>query len=68
MPIKNGVQVLQEIKMFYKNQQREIGTTNLREPLFVILSAYKTLHFEKYVKEQGISECYEKPIDPDQLV
>jgi CheY-like chemotaxis protein len=65
MPIKNGVQVVQEIKTFYKNFQKEIGAINLREPLFVMLTAYKTPHFEKHVKEQGISECYEKPIDPE---
>jgi AmiR/NasT family two-component response regulator len=33
-----------------------------------MLTAYKTLHFEKHVKEQGISQCFEKPIDPEQLI
>jgi CheY-like chemotaxis protein len=65
MPIKNGVQVVQEIKSFYREKQKEVGAINLREPLFVMLTAYKTLHFEKHVKEQGFSECYEKPIDPE---
>jgi CheY-like chemotaxis protein len=68
MPLKNGVQVVQEIKTFYKQIQMEIGSINLREPLFVMLTAYKTLHFEKHVKEQGISQCFEKPIDPEQLI
>ena len=48
--------------------QKEIGAINLREPLFVMLTAYKTLHFEKHVKQLGIGECYEKPIDPEQLI
>jgi len=67
MPIKNGLEAVQEIKSFYKRKQIEIGAINLREPLFVMLTAYKTLHFEKHAKEQGFSECYEKPIDREQL-
>lgn len=51
MPIKNGVQVVQEIKAFYKNLQDEVDAIEICEPLFVMLTAYKTLHFEKHVKE-----------------
>ena len=29
--------------------QKEIGAITLMEPLFVMLTAYKTLHFEKHV-------------------
>ena len=68
MPIKNGIQVVEEVKNYYKLMQKEIGAINLREPLFVMLTAYKTLHFEKHVKQLGIGECYEKPIDPEQLI
>ena len=40
----------------------------LLEPLYVMLTAFKTPHFEKYLKEIGVKYCYEKPIDPEQLV
>ena len=67
MPIRNGVQVVQEIKSFYEKIQLEIGAVKIREPLFVMLTAYKTLHFEKHVLEQGFNACYEKPIDQEEL-
>ena len=67
MPIRNGVQVVQEIKSFYEKIQLEIGAVKIREPLFVMLTAYKTLHFEKHVMEQGFNACYEKPIDQEEL-
>ena len=67
MPIRNGVQVVQEIKSFYEQIQLEIGAIKIREPLFVMLTAYKTLHFEKHVMEQGFNACYEKPIDQEEL-
>jgi YesN/AraC family two-component response regulator len=68
MPIKNGIQVVQELKEFYQKVQKETSMVNLQEPLFVMLTAYKTLSFEKHVKQLGVDECYEKPIDRDQLV
>lgn len=67
MPIKNGVQVVLELKEFYHKVQEETSMVNLQEPLFVMITAYKTLPFEKHVKQLGIHECYEKPIDRDQL-
>jgi len=59
---------VQEIRAFYDRIRWEHGVADLQNPLFVMLTAYKTLHFEKHVKEQGIFECYEKPIEPEQLV
>ena len=51
MPIKNGLQAVQEIKTFYSQKQKEIGAILLKEPLFVMLTSFKTLHFEKHVIE-----------------
>ncbi len=42
---------MQEIKTFYKQKQKEIGVVDLNEPLFVMLTSFKTLHFEKHVIE-----------------
>ncbi len=50
MPIKNGVQVVLELKEFYHKVQEDTSMVNLQEPLFVMLTAYKTLPFEKHVK------------------
>jgi hypothetical protein len=59
---------VQDIRAFYNKIQKEAGAIEIREPLFVMLTAYKTLHFEKHVKEQGFYSCYEKPIEAEELV
>jgi hypothetical protein len=66
MPVKNGIQAVQEIKaMFRQRNSEEMGVILLIEPEFVILTAFRTPNFEKHLKQQGISECFEKPIDRD---
>ena len=47
--------------------QQKNDAIELREPLIVILTAFKNLAFERYLSEMGVSACYEKPIDADQL-
>ena len=39
----------------------------LRPPKVIILTAFKTPGFEAHVRQFGISECYEKPIELDLL-
>ena len=39
----------------------------LKPPKVIILTAFKTLGFESYVKQFGITECYEKPMELDLL-
>ena len=68
MPLKNGLQTTQEIKNIYEemnNQHPE--SLLLKLPKVIILTAFKTLGFESYVKQFGITECYEKPMELDLL-
>ena len=66
MPMKNGLQVWQELKEFYADQRKENQT--LVEPVYVFLTAYKTPTFEKYLRSIGVEHCYEKPLDIETLV
>jgi hypothetical protein len=40
----------------------------LVEPAFVFLTAFKTLSFEQYLCQNGVEECYEKPLEIDTLI
>lgn len=68
MPIKTGVQAVQEIKAYYESLRKTNPiASNLKDPDFVILTAFKTPHFETYLRSLGISDCFEKPIELEQL-
>jgi hypothetical protein len=51
MPVKNGLQAVQEIKLLYKTRSAELSPIELVEPSYVILTAYKTITFEKHLKQ-----------------
>ena len=55
------------MKAFYNNIKENQSQIELIEPLFVMLTAFKTPHFEKHIKEIGFNDCYEKPIETEQL-
>jgi len=42
MPIKNGIQVVEEIRKFYVTTRLENPGIQLKEPRFVFLTAYST--------------------------
>ncbi len=67
MPQKNGVQVLQEIRDFYKQQQDNDNDIIIEEPVFVFLTAFMTAAFKKHLATLGVQHIYEKPIQKDQL-
>ena len=67
MPLKNGVQVLKEIRNFYKQQQQNENDVKLEEPIFVFLTAFMTAAFRKHLASFGVEHIYEKPIQKDQL-
>ena len=64
MPIKTGVQAVQAIRTFYENVRCDYSeAADLQDPEYIILTAFKTPNFEAHLKSQGISQCYEKPME-----
>ena len=68
MPKKNGLQVVQEIKFFYKHLSEEFKEIEIVEPAFICLTAFKTPQFSKHLISQGFDECYEKPLEIETLI
>ena len=68
MPRKNGIQAAQEIKDIYEDMNKNHPELcMLKPPKVIILTAFKTPCFEAHIKQFGITECYEKPIELDLL-
>lgn len=65
MPLKNGIQVVQELREFFKNTIDEVERTIpgiiLLEPEIVFLTAHASPIFKSHLKDLGITHCYEKP-------
>ena len=50
MPIKTGVQAVQAIRTFYENLRCDYSeAADLQDPEYIILTAFKTPHFEAYL-------------------
>jgi hypothetical protein len=62
MPIKNGIQVVNEIQAYIALRQKELVDVKLLEPIFVFLTAFKTPSFLKHLISLNITKCYEKPV------
>ena len=63
MPRKNGLQVVNEMRDFYAQKQRELtGKVKLLEPTTVFLTAFATTAFRNHVHSLGVAHVYEKPI------
>ena len=60
MPYKNGFQVIDEVKQYYRSSS--IGR-KINEPTFVILTAFATPAFRKHASANGVDHVYDKPID-----
>ncbi len=67
MPLKNGIQVVQEIRKYYSQKQIETPNFSLESPVFVFLTAFKTQGFTNHLQTLNITHCYEKPISFQQL-
>ena len=50
MPQKNGIQVVQEVKDFYKQLQEEFTLLRIVEPEFVFLTAFSSMTLRKHLK------------------
>lgn len=65
MPQKNGIQVLKEVRSFYKEQQSMNSQVILEEPVYVFLTAFMTQTFKTHLVNLGVRHIYEKPIRKD---
>jgi CheY-like chemotaxis protein len=62
MPLKDGVEVVEEVKAFIELKNKTLGTCKIVEPLFVFLTSYKTPQLARKLARLNIKHCYEKPI------
>ena len=67
MPVKNGIEVVKRVRAMISGHRELYPEICFEEPRFVFLTAFKTVSFYKHLKDMNIKECYEKPIDFDQL-
>ena len=68
MPVKNGLQAVQELQAYYEELNLSLARVKVKKPLFVMLTAFKTPSFLKYIQSKGIEDCYEKPLELEHLV
>lgn len=68
MPKMTGMQVLQQLRLFYSDCQKQHSDKTIILPEFVFLTAFKTNNFQKYLQSQGVQQCYDKPISQNQLL
>jgi len=67
MPLKNGIETVQEIKRIYENMNIE-DDLDLIEPTYIFLSAHiSNLYFQNHCKRIGVEHFFEKPVSPDKL-
>ena len=59
MPIKNGMQVVTEIRKFYDMQKYQ---NLVQEPVIVFFTAFLTPSFKKHALSIGVDKVYEKPM------
>jgi len=62
MPIKNGMQVVQEVRSYIETVKSKRPGLVIKEPMWVFLTAFKTPTFEKHLGSIGVTKCYEKPL------
>ena len=69
MPQKNGLEVLTEVKEFYKAKARVLAEkgVSLIEPEYVFLTAYMSKTFRKHLESKGVTQIYEKPLLDNEL-
>jgi len=50
MPMKNAIQVIEELRKFYKFIKNNEEESLILEPTYIILTAYATPHFKAHLK------------------
>ena len=65
MPIKNGLECMNEIKQLY--EQMKLDGKSFIEPEYVFLTGFSSESLQKYLNSVGVNHCYEKPVDKETL-
>jgi CheY-like chemotaxis protein len=65
MPKKNGIQVIDEIRLYFKNCQKLNLDIKIDEPTYVILTAFMTPSFIKHGNSIGVTHIYAKPLQKE---
>jgi len=66
MPRMNGLNVVQAMRDHIKQLEKE-HSINIKEPMIVFLTSFKTLGFQNHLKAMKVNHCYEKPLMIEQL-
>lgn len=62
MPIKNGLQVVQEVKAMYNGLKVRGQRADLQEPLIVFNTAFSSKGLRNYLKQINVQHCLDKPL------
>ena len=65
MPLKNGIDVVKEVRELYSVYSLDFP--HLVDPEFVFLTGFMSFSFRNYLLTLGIDEIYEKPLSDDKL-
>jgi response regulator RpfG family c-di-GMP phosphodiesterase len=62
MPIKNGLEVVKEVKELYAETRNKISGP-LKEPFYLFVTSFaNSKSFNKHCKDQGVDYLFEKPL------
>lgn len=50
MPLKNGINVVNELKSFFKTLNRQHESIKIVQPEYIMLTAFKTPQFSNHLK------------------
>ena len=67
MPMKNGIQVVKEVKEFLRTQAESGLDLVIEEPTYVFLTAFATTKFVNHAHSLGVQHVFEKPMAIEEL-
>lgn len=71
MPVKNGIDVVNELRRYYRVINETLEDTKpgfeLIEPQYVFITSFSTPQFRRHLQSLNIKLCYDKPIQLSQL-
>jgi CheY-like chemotaxis protein len=67
MPKMTGINVLHKLKAYYADCRLKHARITIIEPEYVFITAFKTMNFARYLKSQGVNQCFDKPMSLSQL-
>ena len=68
MPFKNGIDVVKEIRHFYREISTRKDDIVLIEPIYIFLTTFgESKSFEDFAYQAGVDHVFKKPLDSQQL-